>query len=412
MGHKKYWLYILPYIFISQTEHLTLLYNTQSGDYYESESIMIKQLISDIHKPSNIGVVEFDDEFLNHKEFHSIINELIKKKIACLVEAHENDIRPVNLLPILNLQNDVEFTGNDNSLPGKNLIKYLSEINLYINNDCTANCRFCDTYFLHTKSCVCNHTSNILNPDIINNILSQAALSVTKNINILGGNILVYPHLKELIQLVNQYDYTFHYWINYQNLMSEKKTINSEQFAIKEILINSSLEDTELQAYISYNINNQNITFHFLFENEKQYDSINEFIYSHPSTNFNLIPIYTKNNLVFFRQNIFMDKDDIFFKPIEQRKIFCHQKLNTTNFGILHILANGDVKANPNMPKIGNINKNTLLEIIYKELKENTVWRKIRDREPCANCIYQFLCPSPSNYEFVLKKNNLCHLKI
>lgn len=412
MENKKYWFYIHPHVFISETEDSILLYNTQSGDFYESDSVLINRLITDVHHPSNLGVVECDDTFLSSEKCHSIIHKLIEKKIACLVEAHDNERKPVNLLPILNLQNDVEYANNEDSLPGTNLIKYLSEINIYLNHDCTVNCKRCKTYFLQTKSCVCNHTNNILTPDIIDRILSQATFSVTKNMNILGGNILQYPYWKEFMQLIDPYDYTFHYWINYQSLLSPQKNISPELLTIKEILIHSSVKDPELQSYLLDNKNNPNTTFHFLFENEEQYDTINQFTDNYQLTNIRLIPVYTENNLDFFTQNIFMDKEDIFFKPIEQRKIFCHQKLNTTNFGILHIFSDGDVKANPNMATIGNIHQHTLLEIIYKELKENTAWRKIRDQEPCNHCLYQYLCPSPSNYEFVMERNNLCRLRV
>ena len=73
-------------------------------------------------------------------------------------------------------------------------------------------------------------------------------------------------------------------------------------------------------------------------------------------------------------------------------------------------MPDGSVKANMNSTVLGNINANSLLEIIYLELHKNTVWRKIRDEEPCNGCLYQFLCPAPSNYEMVISKPNLCNI--
>jgi len=46
-----------------------------------------------------------------------------------------------------------------------------------------------------------------------------------------------------------------------------------------------------------------------------------------------------------------------------------------------------------------------------KEMLDNTAWRKIRNDYPCCDCIYQWLCPSPSNYELAIGKPNLCHVK-
>jgi len=91
--------------------------------------------------------------------------------------------------------------------------------------------------------------------------------------------------------------------------------------------------------------------------------------------------------------------------------IFAHQKLNTNFFGSLTIISSGDVYANINRPALGNIVNNSILELIKSELIINTAWRKIRDVEPCSNCIYQYLCPSPSNYEIILDKSNLCCIR-
>lgn len=38
-------------------------------------------------------------------------------------------------------------------------------------------------------------------------------------------------------------------------------------------------------------------------------------------------------------------------------------------------------------------------------------WMKIRNKKPCSNCIYQYLCPPPSKYESMIGKMNLCHIK-
>jgi pseudo-rSAM protein len=61
-----------------------------------------------------------------------------------------------------------------------------------------------------------------------------------------------------------------------------------------------------------------------------------------------------------------------------------------------------------NTPVLGNINTISLLELIAKELEQNTAWRKIRNNKPCNECLFQYLCPSISNYEMTLERENLC----
>jgi pseudo-rSAM protein len=92
-------------------------------------------------------------------------------------------------------------------------------------------------------------------------------------------------------------------------------------------------------------------------------------------------------------------------------KVFCNQKLNSNYFGKLYILPDGSVKANMNTAILGSIYQNSLLEVVEKELIKNTAWRVVRILKPCNQCLYQYLCPPPSNYETVVEKPNLCHVE-
>jgi pseudo-rSAM protein len=84
-------------------------------------------------------------------------------------------------------------------------------------------------------------------------------------------------------------------------------------------------------------------------------------------------------------------------------------KMNPSNFGKLIVNTNGDCYANINAAKLGNIYRDTLYEIIYKETRMGKSWRRVRSRvEPCKRCLYALLCPPLSNYEYVINRNNLC----
>jgi pseudo-rSAM protein len=128
-------------------------------------------------------------------------------------------------------------------------------------------------------------------------------------------------------------------------------------------------------------------------------------------SNYAIHPVYTKNNHVFFEEFIYTNREDIFQTKLSFRQIFAHQKLNTHFFGSLTIMPNGEVHANVNSPVLGNISCDTLLDIVNKEMLMNTAWRKVRDTAPCSDCLYQYLCPSPSQYELTIGKPNLCHIK-
>ena len=49
---------------------------------------------------------------------------------------------------------------------------------------------------------------------------------------------------------------------------------------------------------------------------------------------------------------------------------------------------------------------------VFQEMKQGKMWHWTRDSLPaCKECLYKYLCPSPSNYELVIGKPNLCHVK-
>lgn len=74
-------------------------------------------------------------------------------------------------------------------------------------------------------------------------------------------------------------------------------------------------------------------------------------------------------------------------------------------------MPNGDVYANVNHSALGNISTHSIHGIVQKELEEGKSWLRIRNHAPCNTCIYQWLCPSPSDYEIVIGRPNLCRVK-
>ena len=95
---------------------------------------------------------------------------------------------------------------------------------------------------------------------------------------------------------------------------------------------------------------------------------------------------------------------------MSKREIFAHQALNTNYFGKLTISSDGNVYSNINGKPLGTINDD-VKQLILHEMENGSYWLKIRDMEPCCNCVYQWLCPSPSDYELQIGKPNLCHVK-
>lgn len=121
-------------------------------------------------------------------------------------------------------------------------------------------------------------------------------------------------------------------------------------------------------------------------------------------------PIFTGENILFFEKYVFASSDDFKIGYYDKQDVFAHQVMNTNFWGKLYILPNGYVYSNLNMPPLGTL-ENNVYDLILEEMKSHRAWRLTRDCfTPCKDCLYKYLCPSPSNYELVIGKPNLCHI--
>lgn len=105
------------------------------------------------------------------------------------------------------------------------------------------------------------------------------------------------------------------------------------------------------------------------------------------------------NNLDFFRENVFLSEEEILSQKLTKKDIFRHQALNANQFGTLYVFPDGTIHPAADAPAIGTL-EDSVHQTIVRELEENHAWRQTRRlMEPCKNCLYHDLCPSPSVYE-------------
>ena len=138
---------------------------------------------------------------------------------------------------------------------------------------------------------------------------------------------------------------------------------------------------------------------------------LDTFIEKNQIKHYKIIPYFIGDNLDFFRKNVYVDKSDLEYEPQKMNDIYAKKFINLNSFGRLFITATGEVYSCL-YEKPTSIFKGTFKDIIMQELcSDDSPWRNIRHEEPCCNCIYQWLCPSPSSYEKAIGKPNLCHIK-
>ena len=150
----------------------------------------------------------------------------------------------------------------------------------------------------------------------------------------------------------------------------------------------------------------------FIISSESEYEQVEQFINKNSITQYVLIPYYNLENLTFFKENVFIDEDALFYEVHSMKDIFTNQSVNLNYFGKLSILPNGDVNSRLNGDKLGNVNECSINDLIGVELFKGNTWRLTRNKVvPCNRCIYNSLCPPISDYELSLGQFNLCNLR-
>lgn len=377
----NYWFKIEPYVHISIVNSNVLLYNTFDGSFIESKDFEIVKLLKETLLKENCGVVLLTAERYNLDNIRKFIMELRAKYMGDIIDIELSKSKPVQIMPFTSLVNTQELFKKQNFPTGKKILEYLSEISIYV-----------------------DYNTNIMD---LNSFLKS--LPNISTVNIIG-NLKDVANYKELLLVLDQFPSLKKITCNYSNVISlQPEFVNNFSYSI---LINYPI-DISKWNYSRRLLLNQSIPFECIFEvtSMDNYSQINKFIEEFGIEKHQLKPVYTGDNIDFFKENVFLTKDDILSTPLSISDFFINQSMNIFDFGKIAIMSNGDIYANVNYPILGNIHTHSIYEIISKELEEGRSWLRIRNQAPCNTCLYQWFCPSPSNYEIAIGRPNLCHVK-
>jgi pseudo-rSAM protein len=397
---------ILSHVYYVQKNDKALLYNTQTGEHIHTQNTNIIRLLEQMHERQNLGVICITQKTFKQPDIDAFIKESVSKNICAITEKVEGQPKPIQLMPVLNLQRDIERLKVERErLLGENTLLYLSDVTIYLNNTCKRNCNLCEKYGRQIFHCHKSKKPENIDLEFLKQFIKQLTVTQIRRLAITGGNIFLYPQFSELLDYFKEEEIFPLFGIHYGNLDMNKITLLKD--CTIELFVTFPLEENSIENIIAISKqDNAKIIFEVTGENDC--NRAEQLISEHSIKKYSFRPVYTCENKDFFEKNVYLTKEDIFSEPVIQRIIFAHQKLNTNFFGRLHLFPNGDAKAHPSKETIGNCIQEPLVKVIANELEKNTAWRIVRDKEPCSGCLYQFICPSPSDYEFVTEKNNLC----
>lgn len=402
---EKFYLNIHSDTFIWIKEGYVCIYSTNKGVFLKHVLTQdIEKITNELLCIDNLYTTIIDDKQLSDINIKEWVDSLLSIGCCTLQPCSQVGPMPISLQPILKITDNIEYYKACHSTgTNETLLTNLHRLIVHLNNSEYGD-DFCATQCLFPYK---KKTAELDYQALVNFILSSGSSYFISEV-CLVGNVWNYSRAEELLNFLEQNNILYSISCTetdfYQNIVLGNDELFTEQASFT-ILKNNYKDGDEAFAAI---ISKPNLQFDFLISSESEYEAANELIEVYKISNFRIVPYFNKKNHAFLEENVFTSEDEISTMHLSKREIFMHQTLNSNYFGTLIIQSDGIV-TNGICP-IGNI-FDSLYDLVYKEMNSTSAWFHIRNEGPCKDCIYQWLCPSPSYFEFILNRMNLCSIK-
>jgi pseudo-rSAM protein len=412
---KEYWFYIDTYVHICVKKDWILLYNSLTGKIleYRNKPEILKR-IKQLQSPRNLLVIPLTEKEIKHPEVSAFVNDVSSYFMGDLIETAFSKRKPIQLMPIVKIQKDVKYLKNDAGRSvGEDMMKYLTEVTLYLNSECSQQCSICRNGYKQFTCCTArdNHKKE-LELDKLKDFWEQIKSSSLSNVNILGGDIFAYSRIDGLLDFVKPHAVLKSFYLHYLNAASHSDRLAqlvSDSSQLK-ILVDFPLKEEALfKAIHTAQRAGLKVVVIFIISKETEFEKAEAMVSSMSIQEPVFQPYYNGKNRKMFEENIYTDREELMESNPSLKEIYSREVINTSNFGRLTILDNSHIYANVNANALGILGKDLIHDIIYKELYNGKSWRKTRKNVmPCKQCVFQSLCPPLSNLNIALGQNNLC----
>lgn len=380
-------------VFIWEKGDDVIFYNSQSFNsrIFKAPHSSIMALCKQLNDPDNLYEIDIAKDS-ETGEVGGFIEAIVLDGFGNLVD---KDMPTISLPPFLNVQSQIKRKSEEHKEDV--LLEYFTNLTIHLGG---GDIEYPD-YFRQTHF----------------PISSEPRLANDRIINFLENNKTPYLHDINLIASAIDGDlYGFIDFLKGYNVNTVVYIIGNNQNDILEVrnrTVSSNIHiciiclgHTEPDRF--YN-GIEDCEFNFIVRSQEEYEKYELDIKTYGISNFSFVPIYD-NNLEFFENNIFLSEEDIKSSRLSKRHVFINQSINSNFFGSFTIMPDGKIYSNVNKPAIGTLG-DKIYTLIDKEMRENHAWRYIRNQKPCSDCLYQWLCPAPSNYEIVIGRSNLCLIR-
>lgn len=417
MKDNSPWLFVEPYVHLLRQDDTLLVYNTVSKTVLEFDlTNKLSKLTNELADPANGYVVSLSPDLLIDPSVQEFINQLRSHFMGDLLDPSWSEGKPVNIIPEPIVKHGLHPPRREASAmqSGLDLRNYLQEMTLYLNSGPGPGSNpFLYAGLQFSYPDLLSEKETDMDINLFRSLIDNVNQYTPTLIHISGINLISYPYLEQAIEHLtfSPFQKKYHLLINHWEdqitpfILAQKNsglalyiTFPTPPEAIARHL--ERLPDQKLLKKTEFN---------FVVSNQEELDAAFETIRILDLTNVYFKPHYSGENLDFFRENVFVSREEILASQPDQQQVFSRNSINENDFGKLSILPGGEVFANMNDAMIGNAATHTLADLVSEELENGISWKRTRKGvSPCSGCIYQFLCPPISSYEIFMQRFNFC----
>lgn len=401
----RIWLTLYPDTFLWMKCNTGIIYNSDNGKSFTFNCLNeIKTLCDTLVESVKLYSVELSKSQLCDSLIKEWISEIEGIEAGCLIEEGEQNKKLISYFPLLRVQEDIDqIKWNHSCNAGGKIIENLHELVFYVNGSVGGSNR----YFYQTLYPI--KSLKMLDFEYIESFVKKSYNTRLNQVTFVG-DIVKYKNIEKLCTWVLGIYFSVHFVLLDEDIRDSIKLFelsNSAQISFTIIINDIPKLQSNYEIYWRFL---EKETLFFPVTTEKKLDSILSYIQDAELKNYKVIPIYNGKNRHFFEKFVYMTKDELASIKLSKREIFANMTLNTHSFGKLIIMPDGKVFADVNDSALGSIS-DPIYDLIYREMTERKAWFRVRDMKPCCDCVYQWLCPSPGNFELVIGRPNLCHVQ-
>lgn len=409
------WLYIEPFVHFTEEDGHVLFYNTLSRKFLEyTDNDEVAELTRLLLQNENGYVITLSGSTTNKPSVRTFISKIERLHMGGLLPINENGNKPKNLLPIPAFRKSLSRY-EDYQTPQKiDPNDYLHAVYIHLNaGPSSLTQAFPQGYYQFPFPCSSEQFGREMDSALIEKLLMDVSNVSPLAINILGCDPTAFSGWDALIDRLSKTTFKIILHFTPRQALSAhlpKRWAN----ATLSLFVTFPLDDIDSEAIeiIERNsLKTKKPEYNFIIRGSEDLEQAFKTVAQHNLTNWFLKPYLHKDNFSFFRENVFITKEDITGSKPDQKQIFSRTTFNENDFGKITMMPDGTIFANANDPSPGNYREMGIISIIEAEIHHGQSWRRTRQKvKPCKKCVYNFLCPPVSNYEITSGRYNFCHI--